>query len=322
MANPSQASNHVYSAFTLLGVVLIVFQLPLHLRAERTGTCLFIVWVSLSMLNSSINSIIWSNNTIDLAPGWCDLSSYVAVASKYGVQLAPLCIARRLYRITTMKAVKQSRDEIRHDMFVDLFIGVGIPLLLLPLYYVVQANNFILIEQVGCYPAAVRTPPAFPLVIMWPPIFGLVSAVYSALTIFITIRRKSHMKEIMKSNKDLKSGKYWRLTILAAAQVVIILPSVIFSLVNDASGGPMYPFNWGVIHADFTSVIRIPISVWTFNLQNAIAFQWDRWMVVVYAILFFAFFGLTGECSQYYRRIFYTALKPFGYCPSTPNPDV
>ncbi|EGN94607.1 hypothetical protein SERLA73DRAFT_114911 [Serpula lacrymans var. lacrymans S7.3] len=322
MAHPNQASNRVYSAFALLGVILLITQLPYHLRAERTGTCLFIVWLSLSMLNSSINSIIWSNNTVNLAPGWCDISSYVIVASKYGVQLAPLCIARQLYHITTMKTVGRSRFETRRDMFTDLFIGIGLPLLLLPLYYVIQGNRSMIVEQVGCYFVAIRTPPAFLLFAMWPPIFAFVSAVYSTFTFCGTIRRKSHMREVMKSNEDLSSGKYYRLMVLFGAQIVLILPSVIFAFVNDVAGGTTVPYSWDYIHAGFSEVSQVSISAWTSNLQNAIAFQWDRWTIVIYALLFFAFFGLSGEASQYYGSIFHVAIKLFGCRPSTPNSDI
>ncbi|EGN93164.1 hypothetical protein SERLA73DRAFT_64445, partial [Serpula lacrymans var. lacrymans S7.3] len=141
-------------------------------------SCLFIFWVSLRMLNFSINSIVWGNNIINWSPGWCDISSYVEIASQYGAQLAILCIARRAYRITSQKIVKQSHVEIRRDLTIELFIGIGIPLLLLPLYYVVQARSFMLVEQLGCVPVSIRTPITFPLVIVWLPIFALICAVY------------------------------------------------------------------------------------------------------------------------------------------------
>ncbi|EGO05352.1 hypothetical protein SERLA73DRAFT_174466 [Serpula lacrymans var. lacrymans S7.3] len=319
MGSPSQASNHVYSAFALLATALIIIPLPLHLRVQRTSTCLFIVWFALTMLNSSINSIIWSNNTVNWAPGWCYISSYVLVASKYGVQLAPLCIARRAYRIASQKFVKQSQYDIRRDLIVELFIGIGIPVLLLPLYYVVQGNCFMIIEQVGCYPMIVRTSLAFPLVVMWPPIFALISAVYFAFSAYSLIRQKSLRKQLFGSDGHVESDSYWRLIALAGAQIILILPSGIFALVNDISGGPMAPYSWDFIHYEFSVPQYVSISDWTFNLQNALAFQWDRWTTIIYALLFFAFFGFRADVLQYYRGIFLAILRPFGYRPSTPD---
>ncbi len=45
--------------------------------------------------------------------------------------------------------------------------------------YIVQGHRFNILEGVGCLPEIYNTPPAYPLVFMWPPLIGCISFVYA-----------------------------------------------------------------------------------------------------------------------------------------------
>ncbi|EGO31061.1 hypothetical protein SERLADRAFT_412530 [Serpula lacrymans var. lacrymans S7.9] len=238
------------------------------------------------MLNFSINSIVWGNNIINWSPGCNHLmffkASYVEIASQYGAQLAILCIARR---ITSQKIVRRSHVEIRRDLTIELFIGIGIPLLLLPLYYVVQARSFM-------------TPITFPLVIIWLPIFALICAVYFGFSIYHLARQQYLRRQLFGRDEYVESKSYWRLMTLAGAQIALAVPDI-YGLVN-AFQGPMAPYNWDAIHSDFSVPLQASLSYWIPKISDAVLFEWERW---------------------YYRGIFLAILRPFRYLSSTMDSD-
>lgn len=91
----SPPPNHVYSAFSFIGFVLMVIPFYWHLEGTRavimrleytylrlcgvawnTGTCLFMFWTGLGCLFQFINSIVWNKNIIDRAPIYCDIGKF------------------------------------------------------------------------------------------------------------------------------------------------------------------------------------------------------------------------------------------------------
>jgi hypothetical protein len=53
----------------------------------------------------------------------------IQVALNVAIPACALCISRRLYYITNMKAVMITRADKRRTIIVDLLIGIGIPIL-------------------------------------------------------------------------------------------------------------------------------------------------------------------------------------------------
>ena len=53
--------------------------------------------------------------------------------------------------------------------------------------YFVEGHRFDIYEDIGCYPAIYTTPLAFVLVLCWPLVIGVVSAVYGCESIFLPI---------------------------------------------------------------------------------------------------------------------------------------
>jgi hypothetical protein len=51
--------------------------LTLHLDlAWNAGTSLYIAWAGLGCLKAFINSVVWNSTVSNVAPVWCDLSTY------------------------------------------------------------------------------------------------------------------------------------------------------------------------------------------------------------------------------------------------------
>lgn len=51
------------------------------------------------------------------------------IGTTIGIPAASLCINRRLYYIATVQSVMVTRAERRRAVYVDLAIGVGLPVL-------------------------------------------------------------------------------------------------------------------------------------------------------------------------------------------------
>lgn len=75
-------SDPTFPAFptlALLGAVLVLIPFPWHLQAWNSGTCLYMLWTSLGLINLAINSVIWRSSVVDYAPVWCDICKCLSI---------------------------------------------------------------------------------------------------------------------------------------------------------------------------------------------------------------------------------------------------
>ncbi|EGO24462.1 hypothetical protein SERLADRAFT_449243, partial [Serpula lacrymans var. lacrymans S7.9] len=223
-------TNHVYPVFGFLGFFSTVILMPMHFRAKdlNVGVLLFVVWTSILCLVFSVNSIVWNNSMADVAPAWCDISSRLITASTTGNQTALLCIVRCLYRIVTMKVMNQSSSEVRIDLLINLSLGIGTPLLLLVFQYIVVSHRYVILEDIGCFPAIAVTTLGIPLYRIWPIIIALVSSVYAGLTVYVTIQRRARSRNIIDGQYP---QRYWRLLSLCGIGIICALPDALLSLI-------------------------------------------------------------------------------------------
>lgn len=70
MADPTYP---LFSVFAFLGFIVALIPLPWHFQAWNAGTCIFMLWASISSLIQFVNSLVWRGNVADVAPIWCDI---------------------------------------------------------------------------------------------------------------------------------------------------------------------------------------------------------------------------------------------------------
>ncbi|EGO02303.1 hypothetical protein SERLA73DRAFT_166760 [Serpula lacrymans var. lacrymans S7.3] len=286
-------SNQVFSAFSFIGFVLVSIPLAWHLESWNTGTCLYMIWTSLSCLSQFINSVVWNNNAINWAPVWCDISSRLIIGASVAIPASSLCISRRLYHIAVMNIVKHVQ-------------------------YIVQGHRFNIYEEIGCYPAVYDTPAAYPIILIWPVAIGLVSSVYAGmlgLTIRTIIKRKARMDQLFQAHRNINPSIYRRLMALSTLEILCTVPLGLYSLIIDASGDNVAPYiSWENVHYDFSYVGQIPVVLWQMDPQFVVRVELTRWLLVLCAFAFFAFFGLAKEARKNYSLAFYAvrlSLPPF-----------
>ncbi|KAI0776712.1 pheromone A receptor-domain-containing protein [Trametes elegans] len=303
--SPSDPTYPAFPVLAILGAVVALVPLPWHFQAWNAGTCLFMIWTSIACLNLAINSIVWSNNVLNTAPVWCDISSRIVVAAGVALPAASLCIQRRLYNIASIKSVSITHAEKRKGMIVDIAIGVGIPLLQIVFQYIVSGHRFDIFEGIGCSPYTYITPLAYPFALLWPLVISLISACYCALTLRAFLQRRAQFNAYLASNTSLTANRYFRLMGIASFEIVCTLPISAYGLYLNATAAPTNPWiSWEDTHFQYWVVRQYPAALWRTDLDTVISFEMSRWLAPFCAMVFFGFFGFAQEARSSYRKAF------------------
>ncbi|KAG6839829.1 hypothetical protein C0991_011256 [Blastosporella zonata] len=298
---PLHIPNVFWIVISFIGFVMCAIPLPWHLEAWNTGTCLYMIWISLGCLNQFINATIWNGNAINSAPVWCDISTHFFLGLNVAIPCASLCINRRLYNIACVRSVTITKAEKRRAVLVDLAIGFGIPIIYMALQYIVQGHRFNIYEDVGCMPAIYNTTLAVAISLTPPVIIGCVSAVYSILAIRAFAKSRAQFKEFLSSNNNLNSSRYIRLMMLAGIETALTVPFGVFGIVENCRAG-VYPWlGWADTHYNFSRVVQVPSLIWRSSPTLVLNLELTRFSVILCACIFFAFFGFAEEARKHYR---------------------
>jgi pheromone a factor receptor len=299
------APNQVFAVFAFLSFICVSIPLPWHLEAWNTGTCLYIIWTGTGSLIMCINAIIWEGNTTNWAPVWCDITTRLMTGLSVAIPAASLCINRRLYNIASIKSVTFSGSDRYRAILIDLAIGVGIPVLVMVLQYIVQGHRFDIFEDVGCRPFTYNTPPAYPLVIFPPLVIGLISGIYSALTIRAFYIRGVEIKTVLSTNSTITFNRYFRLMALAAVDLLFTIPFTAFIAYANLKYGKIAPWiSWEDTHSGFSRIDQIPAHLWRRDPVGQVAMEFSRWSIVACGFVFFMFFGFADEACKNYRKAY------------------
>ncbi|TCD62964.1 a-factor receptor [Steccherinum ochraceum] len=295
----------LFPIFSFLAFLLVLIPLPWHLQAWNAGTCLFMIWAATGSLIEFVDSIVWHGSIDNVAPIWCDISTKLLIGAGVGIPAASLCINRRLYSIVSVRTAAISRQAKRNAMLIDIAIAVGFPVLVMILHVVVQGHRFNIFEDIGCVPTIYNTPPAYPLVIMWPVVLGAISFVYAALTLRAFWKRRIEFSTIITSGSSLTTSRYLRLMILSCVEMGCDLPLGAYSMYINLVGVAVAPWtSWADVHFNFGFVQTVPGVIWRSDYRNVIAMEMGRWIYPCCAIAFFLLFGFAEEARRHYASAF------------------
>jgi pheromone a factor receptor len=305
--------NWVFSLFSFIGFALVCIPFPWHFEAWNTGTCLYMAWTGIACLVQFINSVVWSKNAINYAPVWCDITSRLIVGTAVAIPAASLCITRRLYCIASVRSVSITRAEKRRQVYFDLALGLGLPILEMILQIISEGHRFNIFEEIGCYPYTYTTWVAVLFVFCPPIIIGLASGVYAALSIRAFYKTRVQSKAILSVYSNLTTGRYLRLIALASVEIICTVPLGIYALYLNVANNVMHPWiSWQDTHSGYSRVDQIPSILWrSIPLQQS-SLELSRWLPIVCALLFFGFFGFADEARKNYRSAVSSVAKLVG----------
>ncbi|KAG8768187.1 a-factor receptor [Ceratobasidium sp. 428] len=261
-----------------------------------------------------VNAIVWADNIDDSAPVWCDISSRLVVGLSVGLTASGLCIQRRLYRIATAKQISDPCDSGKRELIIELTLGLGLPVLVVMLYYVVQVARYVIIEDIGCWPVTMYTALKIPTILMWPVIITFSSFVYAGLTIHaLTQRRRQFSRVLSGSGTDLTMSRFFRLMALAATEMLFAFPISIYFLIKNVDQGPFDPWiSWKDTHEGISKPRFSPRELMLSEPDMMRAFSLNQWAVPGCAFLFFMYFGLSSEAVQTYKGVLWKVVTPLG----------
>ncbi|KAG1789909.1 pheromone A receptor-domain-containing protein [Suillus variegatus] len=301
---------------SFLGFLLVLIPFPWHLQAWNAGTCVYMIWVAISCLIQFVNSIIWRNTALNVAPVWCDISTKLLIGASIGIPASALCISRRLYSIAVMKTGLATYQDKWRVVMIDLSISIGIPVIVMALHYVVQGHRFDILEDVGCWPAIYNVIPAYFLIYMWPSLLGCISFVYSGLTVAAFYKRRMAFNSLILGNNSMNDNLYIRLMILSVVDMAFTVPISIYSAYISGTSIPLQRWvSFSNTHYNFSHVGLIPAAEWTSNPIYKRSIDLTQWLFPVCALAFFVLFGFSSEARKYYRLYFLWIAKRFGYNP-------
>ncbi|PWN45810.1 STE3-domain-containing protein [Ceraceosorus guamensis] len=259
-----------------------------------------IFWVALGNCTMAISAILYANTFDGVPLGWCDFAGAVGYLYGPGISAGALCLFRKLESIASTRQVAYTQSDRRRFMIVDLIICVGIPVLLVPLHIVVQDHRMDVVLGHGCNAPTYMSVPALFCYYLWQ--IGLATAcvVYAVLTLRWFLIRRSQLSSVLQSSgTGISKDKYIRLMLLAFIEVVISFPLAVYVLAANLLYVELQPYpSWDYVHDNWGAVGYVTTE--EIPYANVVSLEIGRWLGVLAAGIFFAFFGLTADTRRQY----------------------
>ena len=126
----------------------------------------------------------------------------------------------------------------------------------------------------------------------------------TARTVYKLYKRERALEEILKTCGSINRSRYFRLMALASVDILGCIPLGTYVLVRNVRQGIERWTGWANMHKDFTSIEQIPSASWRSQPDVVTCLEFFRWVLVVVAFIFFAFFGFAQEACHHYRLVF------------------
>ncbi|PWN50975.1 fungal pheromone STE3G-protein-coupled receptor [Violaceomyces palustris] len=313
MAPPSTVAFIVFSIFSIF---LYLIPSPWHWKVRNTATLMLIGWGTVGNLLNGVNAAIFANTSENVAPGWCDFSGMILCIWPCGMAGSSLCLLRRLEAIASTRQVSYTKADRRRRTFIDLGIGIGIPLMIIPLRVVVQGHRMNIVGGYGCFTPAYYSWLYIFIFQIWWILLSLASLVYACLTLrSFYIRRRQFNAILQTSSSGISKDKYIRLMLMTINEMVASFPITIYTtIVGPIRSNQMQHYtSWADVHFQFN-------KTWSFDGANfdkasIVLLELTRWYCVLSAIIFFSFFGFTTDLRQEYASAFNSTLSYFKRVP-------
>jgi pheromone a factor receptor len=312
-------------AFTVFSCIGFLVCIPLwyfnwKVPGRPWATLILIGWVFLLNLLSFIDSIVWSSNDPDTwwdGKVYCDINSRIKSAFPIGVPGATIGICRFLAAATDPDP---SQRDLKHTQtrrnMLDLFLGVILPIIEMPLKFIVTPKRYIIIGIVGCSGWTDDSWPSILLYYLWSPTLCLIASGYAGITIdfyanivvFLKnwyIRHKRHKQDWSVGVRGISRTDFYRLVLTVLSVIFFYLPMSLYVLSLDLNV-QFLPYSWSRVHGPLWKYILME------PLTNMKA-PWTCWIGIFLAITLFFFVGFTRNAKQFYEHsveLIYDHLPP------------
>lgn len=131
-------------------------------------------------------------------------------------------------------------------------------------------------------------------------------------------KQRKELDELLDGNSQLDRGSFFKILALGLFDILITLPVAIFDLVTSILNGgvPTIYAGWRATHSEYSSIPTATSNEWkSAGFGTVSSIRISQWSNPLFAIVFFALFGLTGRNKLWYRNLLWKVLRPFGCKP-------
>ncbi|KLO14101.1 fungal pheromone STE3G-protein-coupled receptor [Schizopora paradoxa] len=301
-----------------IGFVLSVLPLLSHRRMQswNIGIWMYAFWIGSMNFSNFVKTIIWHDNYEIVIPVWCDLVTKLQTGTAIGVPACTMVLALHLFNISRMRAVF-STDEAkkrRRSLIFDLSITLGLPVIIMALWIIVQPYRFEIDEEQGC----TTTSYSFvTYIINYVPqlVLILIATFLAPFTLQRFLRHRREMNEFLCSHSNVTPNRYIRVMAITCLTIVLDLPILIINITRQLVMGKESGYNqpyvsWAYVHngadgalegAGLSQILQLSVDDWGWSMWRILNVKWNEWIYVLHAVVFFALFGTTPEAKRNYR---------------------
>ncbi|VDB95958.1 unnamed protein product [Peniophora sp. CBMAI 1063] len=256
-------------------------------------------WISILAFLTVIQTIVWRDSAdTSIAPILCDLSIRVQVGE---IAAGPACafiIARSLYLIIRHPTWDyEDRRRHRRTLALNLFLVIGLPIIINVQYYTVQNSRFQVFEQLGCTFNWQSSGLAVIMLGLIPVVLSIASIMYLVSVAATLWKHKRNMSHLFVSHTSITPSLYIR---ILAFGLILLIDSGIFigNLFPPPTG--FYP-GWNVVHGNW-SPEAIPAAEWQTQSVGRLTVVWNGWINVWLAAIVFGLFVVSRSQTHVMSR--------------------
>jgi len=160
--------------------------------------------------------------------------------------------------------------------------------------------RYFILEDIGCFNSAYQT---WVEVIINPIpclVIDIIAIIYAILGFCAFRRIRDQSKNLLSIYSGLSNGRYIRLMLLVGIVAICSLALQSYSLTVNLSEGIAPWTSFKDLHANVSIVLQYSAEEWR-SESDAATIEFARWLWVISALVFFAFFGFSDEAVKHYR---------------------
>ena len=116
------------------------------------------------------------------------------------------------------------------------------------------------------------------------------------------IRRHNALRSVTQVDPDISLAQLRRVIALGCTECAFTLPCTIYVVISNTNRGIAPWKGLGDAHSGFSKIWQFPAALLT--KQDNMIIQWNNWVTVFVAVVFFVFFGFSKAMwSDYYKEL-------------------
>lgn len=288
-----------YVIYSFIGFICSVIPSIWHWKYRNVAPLCLIFWISACSLICFINSIVWFNGVEAKSPGYiyCDIATKIILGSTSGELGAIAAISHYLSKIMSpVHSSVQTKTIRRRQAIEDLLMSFTCPIIMICLHYVIQSARYVINGVNGCVPWSDQSWPTVIIVLIWPPIFGSISAYYSAKVIYLYFKKQKEFQNVLRDSKtSMTLSRFVRLIGICSLLVTVYLPLNIYMLYTNIFLiiQSKINYSWDHVHQWGHGIAYLKNDKISFNL----------WLIPSNSIVVFIFFGMGSDAIVMYKEV-------------------